>query len=171
MNIKRIHGLIAGLLIWLILSCQPEKLAVQSPRFNHVYLTVDNLETSIEFYTTAFDLKVTDRVKKLKQTLTDGTVKEVDVNMAFLSFPDQNFLLEIGERQAFRSKNDSANYAHLGVDVIDIEAAEKRLLKAGATLMRPITLVEANEIKAKNSFYKGPNGESIELMQIIEGEF
>lgn len=155
-----------------MVSCSPkEKSANLSPRFNHVYLTVSNLERSVAFYTSAFDLELTNELKHLKRTEANGEVLEYDIKIALLKFPGQGFVLEIGERSGLEAANENANYAHLGIDVKDIVVAQERLINAGAQLDRPIALVETNRIKAKNSFFTGPDGETIELMQIISGDF
>ena len=38
------------------------------PLFNHVYLSVHNMDLSLKFYTKAFDLKVTNRFNQLDVT-------------------------------------------------------------------------------------------------------
>jgi len=43
----------------------PPKEAALTPRFNHVMLVVSNLDSSIAFYTTAFDLQVAQRITEL----------------------------------------------------------------------------------------------------------
>ncbi len=142
-----------------------------SPRFNHVMLYVADLEKSIDFYTNAFDLEVTGRVTELRILPADGEERKVEVTMAFLRFPGQDFVLEIGQNTAGDSDGISYSYQHLGIDVENIEAAEKRLLAAGAKIVGPIQQVSATDIVARNSFYMGPDGELIELMQIMEGSF
>jgi lactoylglutathione lyase len=155
-----------------ISACDSERADTKvSPRFNHVFLAVADLDRSIDFYTKAFELEVTKRLKQLKRTGSDGVVTEIEVNLAFLKFPGQDFVLEIGERDGFVSVNTTANYAHVGIDVKDIISAFDKLVKAGATQIQPITLVEADGVSAKNAFFTGPDGETIELMEMISGEF
>jgi lactoylglutathione lyase len=162
---------IASLLLLFSACNSIDKYSPLSPRFNHVFLAVSDLDKSIAFYTKAFDLEITTRLKKLTKTSPDGEVTEIEVNMAFLKFPGQDFVFEIGERDRFVSENESANYQHVGVDVKDIEVAFERLVNAGATPLQPIVLVEAEGVSAKNAFLKGPDGETIELMEMISGEF
>lgn len=100
-----------------------------------------------------------------------GNTTEAKTYIVLLRFPNQGFNLEIAANPDLEADNTNANYTHLGIDVMDIETAAERLLKAGAKPVRPITMVEANEIKAKTAFFLGPNGETLELMQVIEGEF
>lgn len=142
-----------------------------SPRFNHVFLKVADMARSVQFYTTAFDLEVTKEIKKIKRTSEGGESAEYDIYLSLLKFPGQDFVLEIGENPDFKSENGAANFTHLGIDVVDIEAASARLAKAGGIILRPMSLVETEDIKAKNIFYSGPDGETIELMEIISGEF
>jgi predicted enzyme related to lactoylglutathione lyase len=129
------------------------------------------MDRSIAFYTTAFDLQVTGTLSKMKRAPVNGETEEIDIKLSILKFPGQKFVLEIGERSNFISNNSASNFTHLGVDVADIEAASERIIKAGGKKIRPITLVETDAVVAKNVFFAGPDGETIELMQIIKGEF
>ncbi len=79
-----------------------------SPRFNHVFLQVSDMERSVNFYTDAHGLKVTnDSVKNIAITLEDGTRIEQDVNIVFLKFPGQDFVFELKEEEI----PDSLNFA------------------------------------------------------------
>ena len=92
--------------------------------------------------------------------------------MAFLKFPGQEFVLELGERPAPPSTGPAPYYQHLGVDVRDIEAAAERVRKAGGRDPSPIQTVRTSSgFVAKNMFFRGPSGELVELMQIVSGEF
>ena len=149
----------------------PAKKAPLSPRFNHVMMIVSNLDSSVTFYTAAFDLKVAQRITELKVTGADGTPTAHPVKMALLKFPGQEFVLEMAERPAPAS-GPSPNYQHLGVDVRDIEAAAERVRKAGGRDLTPInTVTTSTGTVAKNMFFVGPSGERVELMQIVSGEF
>lgn len=157
----------------LILGCAHKEPASKpvSPRFNHVFLNTNDLEKSVAFYTSAFDVIVFNDIKKLTRTDSVGNSSTTEVHIVLLRFNGQDFNLEIGENSFFQAENTRASYAHIGIDVPDIELASQRLIKAGAQAIRPITLVEASEIKAKTAFFSGPNGETLELMELIEGEF
>ena len=78
----------------------PAKKAPLSPRFNHVMLIVSNLDSSVAFYTAAFDLKVAQRITELSVTPPNGTPTAHPVKMALLKFPGQEFVLEMAERPA-----------------------------------------------------------------------
>src|SRR5689334_4237526 len=67
------------------------------PSFNHIYLSVRNVDSSLRFYTQAFDLKETYRISQLEVTQTDSAFKRA-VNIVFLKFPGQDLVFELGER-------------------------------------------------------------------------
>ena len=147
----------------------PAKKAPLSPRFNHVMMIVSNLDSSVAFYTAAFDVKVAQRITELSVTPPNGTPAAHQVKMALLKFPGQEFVLEMAERPA---TGPWPNYQHLGVDVLDIAAAAERIRKAGGRDLTPIQTVKTSTgTVAKNMFFVGPSGERVELMQIVSGEF
>ncbi|MBN7814618.1 VOC family protein [Algoriphagus pacificus] len=166
---RRILSLLA--LIGLF-GCQSNPVSSpNTPQFNHVYLHVSDMDRSLDFYTSAFDLEVTKHIKKLKRTSEDGQTLEQEINLALLKFPGHYFGLEIGETLDSLPNNTRASYAHVGIEVEDIESASERIIKAGGLSTRPITQVETESIQAKTAFFTGPDGETIELMQIISGSF
>ena len=150
----------------------PAKEAALSPRFNHVMLIVSNLDSSITFYTAAFDLQVAQRITELTVTGADGTPTARPVKMALLKFPGQEFVLELAERPATPSTGPAPYYQHVGVDVRDIVAAADRVQKAGGRNPSPVQTVSTSTgTVAKNMFFRGPSGELVELMQVVAGEF
>lgn len=143
-----------------------------SPRVNHVMLYVSNLDHSIDFYTKAFDLKVTNRLDKLIAVQEDGSEVERTVEMAFLKFPGQDFVFELAEHERDTSSiNNPFLFQHMGVEVTDINSSFKRALDHGGEPLLPVRKVKANGIEALQAFIGGPDGERVELMQIISGEF
>ena len=162
--------LVALLLGICLVACQKQHPPI-SPRFNHVFLSVTNIERSVNFYMKAFDLDQYDEITTLKRTDESGVSNTNEVHIVLLRFKQQNFNLEIGENPNLNVNNTSANYTHLGMDVPNIISASQRLIDAGTTVTRPIALVEANDIKAKTAFFQGPDGETLELMELIEGSF
>ena len=154
----------------MITSCKPKEPI--SPRFNHVVIQVSNMEKSVNFYTNAFDLKITnDSLKHVVYTLEDGTKKERDVNVVLLKFPNQDFVYEMAEVAEYDNSTNFDKFHHVGIDVRNIKSAFKRAVEAGAEVLVPIRLVQTNGIETKQAFLKGPDGEVIELMQIISGNF
>ena len=148
------------------------KGAPLTPRFNHVMLVVSNLDSSITFYTTAFDLQIAQRLTELRVTGANGAQTARPVKMALLKFPGQEFVLELAERPAPSTTGPAPYYQHLGVDVRDIAAAAERVRKAGARDPSAIQTVSTSSgTVAKNMFFRGPSGELVELMQVVSGEF
>ena len=150
----------------------PAREVALSPRFNHVMLSVSNLDSSITFYSAAFDLQVAQRITELRVTGANGTPSARPVRMALLKFPGQEFVLELSERPAPPSAGPAPYYQHLGVDVRDIAAAAERVQRAGGRDPSPVQTVSTSSgTVAKNMFFRGPSGELVELMQVVSGEF
>lgn len=166
------RGVVAALVLAAALSGFVLRPAPQlSPRFNHVMLYVSDLDASIDFYTGIFDLRVTNRIESLTVVAPDGTEARRAVRMAFLKFPGQDFVFELSE-QAVQREGPSPFFQHLGVDVADLEAAVARAEAGGAREMSPIRTVRASGgVEARNAFFRGPDGELVELMQLVTGEF
>jgi catechol 2,3-dioxygenase-like lactoylglutathione lyase family enzyme len=135
-------------------------------------LYVSNLERSIEFYIRAFDFQITNKLDTLIAVQSDGTELIRTVNMAFLKFPGQDFVFELAQQVADTTTRPPAySFQHIGVDVLNIETAFKRAIEAGAKELVPVRRVKATGVEAKQAFFAGPDGERIELMQILSGEF
>jgi catechol 2,3-dioxygenase-like lactoylglutathione lyase family enzyme len=166
---KKIVPILIGIVMLALLSLTSSKK--DSPRFNHVMLYVSDLEKSIQFYTTAFDLEVTNRLNSLTLERPDGTTSTVEVKMAFLKFPGQKFVYELSEQPELESPQGTALFQHVGVDVEDIDVAFKKMHEAGGEFLSSVKLVKANGVSAKNAFFRGPDGEIIELMELVSGEF
>jgi catechol 2,3-dioxygenase-like lactoylglutathione lyase family enzyme len=154
----------------MLTSCKSEEPI--SPRFNHIVIQVSNMKKSVDFYTRAFDLVVTnDSLKHLVYTLEDRSKIERDVNVVLLKFPNQDFVYEMVEVSEYDHTISFDKFHHIGIDVVDIRKAFERATNAGADVLVPIRLVQTNGIETKQAFLKGPDGEIIELMQIISGDF
>ena len=165
-------NIVCLLMLYTLIGCHSSITEdVISPRFNHVYLNSSDVDKSIAFYQAAFDVEVFKDIKKITRIDSIGQANTSSTHIVLLRFPGQNFNLEIGNTPNFLPDNSKSSYAHLGIDVEDIETASQRLINAGATPIRPIGTVQANDITAKTAFFTGPNGEVLELMQLIEGEF
>lgn len=159
-----------GLLAIAASAWRSRPAAPLSPRFNHVMLTVANLDSSVAFYTRALDLEVTQRITSLTVTRPDGSTAAHEVKMAFLKFPGQDFVFELAERKV-SDDGISPVFQHVGVDVKDIDAAAERVTAAGGQGFTGISVVEGQGVKAKTAFFKGPDGENVELMEIVSGTF
>ena len=142
-----------------------------SPRLNHVFVQVSNIEESIKFYTNAFDLQVTHRLDHFIVTDPEGIQTEVNRKIAFLKFPGQDFVFELGHTDNINTLPNFAIYDHIGIDVKDIDKAVERAVNAGAELDWPVHLIQTKGLEVKFAHLKGPDGELIELHQIVSGEF
>ena len=171
-NIRLTAVAASAMIIVAVSAFAPAKKAALTPRFNHVMLVVSNLDSSITFYTTAFDLQVAQRITELRVTGASGTQTARPVKMALLKFPGQEFVLELAERPTPSTTGPAPYYQHLGVDVKDIAAAAERVRHAGGRDPSAIQTVSTSSgTIAKNMFFRGPSGELLELMQIVSGEF
>jgi catechol 2,3-dioxygenase-like lactoylglutathione lyase family enzyme len=140
-----------------------------TPAFNHIYLGVHNMDSSIRFYTTAFDLQITNRLSQLDITQTDTAFKR-PVNIVFLKFPGQDLVYELGERSDTTKIGNQ--FQHVGIEVKDLKLALQRVLAAGGKLAVPIRQVRTNSnLAIRQAVVKGPDGESIEIVEIISGEY
>ncbi len=166
---RRLPLLALAAVVVVLSAFAPGRRAALSPRFNHVMLYVSNLDSSIAFYTKAFDLQVAQRIDSLTVTGASGTPVTRPARMALLKFAGQEFVLELAQRPA--GSGVSPHYQHLGVDVANIEAAAERAKAAGARDFSGIQTVRAPGTVAKNAFFKGPDGELLELMQVVSGVF
>lgn len=156
----------------LFFSCSNSENQPLSPRVNHVMLYVADVDASVKFYTDAFDLQETNRVSHLTVTKADGAKLERDIEIVFLKFPGQDFVYEIVQNP---NPSDSlvrgTLFQHVGVDVLDIDASLRQAIDAGGVLVVPVQSVTTKDIHVKQAFLQGPDGEMIELMQIVTGEF
>jgi len=158
-------------LILFIVSCSSKEGSESAPRFNHVMLYVSDLDRSIDFYEQAFGVSVDERIQTLEVKTDSTTPDTIRVNMAFLKLPGSDFVFELSEQSFADSLQSSTYFQHLGMEVKNIQDAVKRALAAGAEQVTGIRTVSANDVTAKNIFFHGPDGELIELMEILEGEF
>jgi catechol 2,3-dioxygenase-like lactoylglutathione lyase family enzyme len=171
-NLRLIALAAFATLILAVSAFAPAKEAALSPRFNHVMLVVSNLDSSVAFYTTAFDLQVAQRITELRVTGATGATNARPVKMALLKFPGQEFVLELAERSAPPATGPAPFYQHLGVDVRDIAVAADRVRQAGGRDPSAIQTVSTSTgTVAKNMFFRGPSGELVELMQVVSGDF
>ncbi|MGA9174825.1 MAG: VOC family protein [Thermoactinomyces sp.] len=115
-------------------------------QFHHIGLEVKNLDESIRFYTRFFGL-------------SPGRTLELDgEKIVFLK--GLNGYLELIEANGPRS--DPA--IHLAFQIGDMDAEVKRLWEKGVTIAEGINTWDFG---LKNAFVLGPDGEWIELVQIL----
>lgn len=160
------------LLFTLVLICTISKAQNNAitPYINHVFLSVSDIDSSTSFYTNAFDLKVTQRFKYLEINRGDET-DTLKVKIAFLKFPGQDFVYELSERTG-DSVAQPGLFQHIGIEVDDIESTCNEFHALGAEPIIPIRTVKTDgDLEIKQAFFKGPDGEHIELIELISGEY
>ncbi len=163
------YQLLCLLITSSVFACSGPKKPL-SPRINHVVVQVSDLEQSVEFYTTAFDLQVTNTIKQITYFNEDGSTSQRNAELRLLKFPGQDFVYEMIQSSSMDSLG-TGHFLHVGVDVVNIEQAFERAVAAGAEVVVPVRKVKASDIEVMQAFLTGPDGEMIELMQIVSGEF
>jgi len=142
---------------------------------HHMGITVRDLEESIAFYSEAFGLKVVDRAVFGGEEL--GKVVRVpgaELEYAFMA--GENAVLELIEYKTPKGKpfglqNNDIGAAHCCFVVDDLDATYERLLAMGVDFNAPPQ--SAPDIPPfdglKYTYFRDPNGITIELMQPGDG--
>lgn len=162
----------AGLLILCLMlmsfNSNAQSRAVR-PIFNRVFLSVSNIYSSLNFYTKAFELEVSQRLNQLKIT-EDNQTDTIDVKLVFLKFPQQDFVLELAE--SGEVPTTSGLFQHLGVEVDNINTVFKKLVKYGAEWFVPIRHIKSDgSLEIKQAFFKEPDNEQIEIIKVLNGTY
>ncbi len=119
--------------------------------FHHVFLRVSDIERSIKFYTEV--LGFTERA-----SWGTGAGK-----LVLLDTGDGNYF-ELGQGNV----NEGGFYQHVALRTDNCDKALEAVRQAGATITmepRDIDLPTNPPIKIRIAFFKGPDGEVIELFQ------
>ena len=161
--------LLVLLLSLALFSCQLP--THENPKVNHVALQVSDMEKSVAFYTTVFELKQTNEIKKIAFSNAKGEFTEYNGHIVFLKFPDQDFVYELIASNGEVNEMQSPRCTHVGFEVDDIEIPFQKAVELGADIVVPIRTVKAADIEAKQAFFLGPDGESVELMQMSSCDF
>ncbi|MBP1931657.1 VOC family protein [Ammoniphilus resinae] len=120
-------------------------------RLEHVGIMVKDLDLSIQFYQKAFGL-----VLRRRQFLNET------VELAFLHFPEQADM-EI-ELVAGRNMDEVEGLVnHLAFRVDNISEEIERLTKMGVEMVDTESRLILGDVKI--AFFKGPNGEKLELVE------
>lgn len=123
-------------------------------KLEHVGVRVNDVDTSIRFYTEVIGMKLAGREK-----LADG------VELAFLSFADtDNVEIELIGRGS-DGLSDAGKVHHIAFTVSDIEAEWERLKELGVKLIDDAPKVILDGVKI--AFFYGPDGERLEYFQPV----
>jgi len=120
----------------------------------HSMIRVLDEARSLEFYNTAFDLSVADRLDFEKFTLV------------YLSNPESEFELELTVNKGQSEPYDLGNgYGHLAVCVDDLESEHARFIEAGLEPRKIVEFAPDGELVGKFFFIADPDGYEIEVLQ------
>ena len=127
----------------------PPARPADAPFIEHVHIYCTQLEPMVEFWIKAFDAQL---VQRRKFGNDDGAV--INIGGAVPLFVQQ--------MKVEANKSGIVGYDHVGLRVVDIEAAIKKAVDAaGGKLARGIQAAGA----AKTAFVSGPEGILIELIE------
>lgn len=126
-------------------------------KIEHVAIRVEDIETSIKFYTETLGFKLRKRFCE----------KESSVNIAFITVGDLE--LEILEFPKWAGNVDDSvqNFPHLSFTVEDADATMKELMQRGVKFESEEILKVQNESLAI-AFFRGPSGELLEISQRLK---
>jgi len=120
----------------------------------HTMIRVLDEERSVEFYKSAFDLDIADRLDFDSFTLVYMRNKEADFEVELTINKDREEPYDLGD-----------GYGHLAVVVEDLDSEHVRFEQAG---FKPRKIIEFNRdgaLLAKFFFVQDPDGYEIEVMQ------
>lgn len=120
----------------------------------HSMIRVLDEGRSVQFYDTAFGLKVADRLDFPTFTLI------------YLSNPETEFELELTVNKDQTEPYDLGNgYGHLAVSVDDLDAEHARFEAEGLAPRKLVDFAPAGETVARFFFVADPDGYQIEVLQ------
>lgn len=145
-------------------------------RYRHVGITVSDLERSISFYTKAFGFALKFRVTRNEPFIQEIVgMPGIEIEIAMLVYEDLNLELLhykgprwIGGRGSPHSPaNDTsrAGHVHLCFEVGMFEMTEAKLYGLGAFKVGSATIPDGPQKGAITGYFKGLDGETIEIFQ------
>lgn len=120
----------------------------------HSMIRVLDEARSIQFYDTAFGLKVADRLDF------------PDFTLLYLSNAESEFELELTINKGTTEPYDLGNgYGHLAVSVDDLDAEHARFEAAGLNPRKLVEFAPGGEVVARFFFVADPDGYQIEVLE------
>ncbi|MEO1141723.1 MAG: VOC family protein [Pseudomonadota bacterium] len=120
----------------------------------HSMIRVFEEERSVEFYKSAFDLSVADRLDFDSFTLV------------YLSNSENDFELELTINKDQSTPYDLGNgYGHIAFSVDDLDAEHVRFEEAGLSPRKIVEFERDGKLLAKFFFVEDPDGYQIEVLQ------
>ncbi len=121
-------------------------------RYHHLHLICSNLAHTETFFTEMFGAKL---VRRRKFGTADGAL--LDLNGITISLRSARE----GDNITGDSSHERYGYDHLGLAVVDLDAAYEELKGKGVTF----SVLPRDVEDGKMAFLKGPDGITIELFQ------
>lgn len=120
----------------------------------HSMIRVLDEARAVQFYNTAFGLKVADRLDF------------PDFTLVYLSNADNDFELELTINKGTSEAYDLGNgYGHLAVSVEDLDAEHARFETVGLAPRKLVEFAPAGETIARFFFVADPDGYQIEVLE------
>ena len=120
----------------------------------HSMIRVLDEPRSLEFYKTAFDLDVADRLDFTNFTLV------------YLSNPESEFELELTiNKDQSEPYELGSGYGHFAVSVENVEAEHARFIAAGLEPRKVVEFAPDGELVGKFFFITDPDGYEIEVLE------
>ncbi len=120
----------------------------------HSMIRVLDETRSLEFYKTAFDLDVADRLDFTNFTLV------------YLSNPESEFELELTiNKDQSEPYELGSGYGHFAVSVENVEAEHARFIAAGLEPRKVVEFAPDGELVGKFFFITDPDGYEIEVLE------
>ncbi len=120
----------------------------------HSMIRVFEEERSVEFYKSAFDLSVADRLDFDSFTLVYLSNSENDFELELTINKDQSTPYELGN-----------GYGHIAFSVDDLDAEHVRFEEAGLSPRKIVEFERDGKLLAKFFFVEDPDGYQIEVLQ------
>ena len=140
-------------------------------KFNHVGISVSNIERSIEFYREMLGLEPLCEVFPFGGEAFDTVMDLNDVQGRMCMIGNGSLQLELFEfSNPVPNAKDPEHpvsdhgYSHFGVEVEDVEHTYEKLLKAGVRIHSPVMTFKGSSIKA--TYARDPDGNVFEIMGV-----
>jgi catechol 2,3-dioxygenase-like lactoylglutathione lyase family enzyme len=138
--------------------------------FNHVGVTVSDLDVTLEFYRAMFGLEPTFVAEGDSAELASA-VGVPGARLRFAFVPVGQGIVEVLEydnprRTTFESRNCDVGAPHICIDVDDIDAAYEELLAKGAEFYSPPFRIDSGPLAGcAFAYLKDPDGITLEIFE------